>query len=510
VRVLLADGDAARLKSLAEACAARGHVVDRATHGPAALEIALERLPDVIVCPIDLPIIDGSRLSEILRANPRTRGASLVFLVEDELDAPLSLDLRDRIVVAPWHESDVLEQLDAILERERRTDPGKRDAELEGKLSQISLVDLLQMLHLSRKSGTLELSPEGSGERAVVQLAEGHISDASLPLRDGTRIGGEKALFRLLALRQGHFSFVPGRRPARARITEPTRTLLLEGMRQQDEWKQLEGRVPGPETALVFKTPRRELESRAQPLMREVLAAIETYRRIGEILDRCPVPDAQVMRVVAELLRRGALTVDTTRVDAGAAGAGAGEGIFSAAQRRRLREWAGAQVPSLGPTLKALIVPASPQLMPAFTSALRECSDFVAESARGRESVAVRTLGHFGLGDDLHLRLLALSPDVRVAPAWEVAAFGMVGAVVLLGIPLAPSLAAVERAIAVLSAGGRPVRHVVESASSTPTLGDAERSELERAGGGPLFVLAGDADAERLATLRHVFAGIVP
>ncbi len=508
MRVLLADGDAVRLKSLAEACAARGHVVDRATHGPAALELALERLPDVVVCSIDLPIIDGSRLAEILRVNPRTRGASLVFLVEDELDAPLSLDLRDRIVVAPWREADVLEQIDAVLERERRGDAGKRDAELEGKLSQISLADLLQMLHLSRKTGTLELLPDGAGERAVIQLSEGQISDASLPLADGSRIGGEKALFRLLALRQGHFSFLPGKRSTRARISEPTRTLLLEGARQQDEWKQLEGRVPGPDTPLVFKTPRRELEARAQPLMREVLAAIDTYRRIGEILDRCPVPDAQVMRVLAELLRRGALVVDTSRPDTAAPGAG--EGIFSAAQRRRLREWAGAQVPALGPTLKALIVPASPQLMPAFTGALRDCSDFVAESARGREPVALRTLGHFGLGDDVSLRLLAISPDARVAPAWEVAAFGMVGAVVLLGIPLAPSLSAVERVSAVLAAGGRPIRHVVESASSTPTLGDAERGELERAGGGPLFVLPGEPEPDRLAILRNLFSGIVP
>ncbi len=512
MRVLVADGDSSRQKALADACAARGYVVDRAGHGPGALEQALERPPGVVVCPVDLPVIDGARLAEILRANPRTRAVSMLYLVEDELDAPLSLDLRDRVVASPWAEQDVLEQLEAIAERKGRDAEPARDVELEGKLAQIALVDLIQMLHLSRKTGTLRVTPDGAAEAAEIHLLDGQILDAVETLRDGSTIGGEKALFRMLAWRQGHFSFAPGRPDARPRITQPTRALLLEGARQLDESAQLRGHLPGPDVPLRFRVPRRELETRAQPLTREVLAAIETWRRVGEIVDRCPVPDAQVVRVLHELLRRGALEVDLPGAAAEAPGAES-EGAFTPQQRRRARDWAAAQVPPAGPVLKALVVPASPALVAPFTEALCACSDFVAD--RGRTSgppwSAVAALGHFVLGDELRLRLLAVSPDPRLAPTWEVAAYGSLGTIILLDTPLAPSLAQVERISGALRAtSARPLRHAVQVASGAPTLGDAERSELERGGGGPLFVLPRDPDPERIAVVRNLLAGLVP
>jgi hypothetical protein len=50
----------------------------------------------------------------------------------------------------------------------------------------------------------------------------------------------------------------------------------------------------------------------------------------------------------------------------------------------------------------------------------------------------------------------------------------------------------------------------VQVGSGAPTLGDAERGELERSGGGPLFVLPRDPDPERIAIVRNLLAGLVP
>src|SRR5262245_20898481 len=162
MRVLIADHDAARSKGLAEACLSRGHVVDRASHGAAALELALERVPEAIVCPIDLAVIDGARLAEILRGNPRTRDASFVFLVNDELDAPLALGSRDATVVSPWCEEDILDDLDAVEERGSRFGDLRADSEIEGKLAQISVVDLLQIFQMNHRSGSLRVSAPGN------------------------------------------------------------------------------------------------------------------------------------------------------------------------------------------------------------------------------------------------------------------------------------------------------------------------------------------------------------
>ncbi len=105
MRLLIADHDRGRAKAISEACTGRGHLVEIAPHGASALELALERVPEAVICPIDLAVIDGVRLAEILRGNPRTRTVSFIFFVNDELDAPISMDSRDATVVAPWHDN---------------------------------------------------------------------------------------------------------------------------------------------------------------------------------------------------------------------------------------------------------------------------------------------------------------------------------------------------------------------------------------------------------------------
>ena len=118
MRALIADPDPERARRIGLACAARGLVVDRATHGAQALERALKHPPEIVICALELGVIDGGRLSDLLRANPRTKGVRFLYLLEDELDAPVGLQLEDRLVLAPWGEQEVLDQLDEALERD--------------------------------------------------------------------------------------------------------------------------------------------------------------------------------------------------------------------------------------------------------------------------------------------------------------------------------------------------------------------------------------------------------
>src|SRR5258705_13384887 len=104
MRLLIADHDRGRAKGIAEACTGRGHIVEVAQHGATALELSLERIPEAVICPVDLAVIDGVRLAEILHGNPRTRGPSFIFLVNDERHPPISMDSRDGTGVPPGPE----------------------------------------------------------------------------------------------------------------------------------------------------------------------------------------------------------------------------------------------------------------------------------------------------------------------------------------------------------------------------------------------------------------------
>ncbi len=504
MRVLLADGDGSRSKGLAGALADAGHVVDRAVHGAAALEVALKWAPRVVICAGDLPVIDGSRLAEILRGNPRTRRARFIFLVDDELEAPLSIHLEDQIVIAPWRDQDVLCALgDEAPASERREASG-----VEGNLAQLSLSDLLQMFHLGRKSGTLRLMPEGAAAPGLIELDTGQIVAATLDLGGGLTIEGEKALFRLMRVRRGRFAFIRGALCGQVGITRPTRELLFEAAQQIDEWEQLAAQLPDREARLVLSLPLERLPV-DHPLVREVLVAIEQFGRVGDVLDRCPVPDAQLARVVQRLIQQRAIEVQLP----GEPGpdAEAPDGIFTPSQLRRLREWLSLEIQRPSGVLKVAVVPVDPGVLVDFVSALRDIPEFRAEDGAVTPVNGLGRLGHFPVAPAIEVSLVSVPIGAVYEPVWEVLGHGMLGALVLLRPSRVAAVPEIERVVAALRrVSDRPIIPVVESSSTSPTLADPERREVERLGDAPIFVLSTDFDPTRWAVLRNLFARLVP
>jgi len=511
MRVLIADFDTKRATTLADACRARAYVVERVRHGAAALEMALEAPPEVVVCPIDLPVIDGVRLSEILRGNPRTRQASFIFLVKDELDAPMAMDPRDATVASPWLERDILDRFDAILERTARFGEMRPESEIEGKLSQIGIVDLLQMFQMNRKTGTLRIWRDGSPGAGSILIHAGQVSDASIPLRDGSNVVGEKALYRLFTWRDGRFEFVPGAVAEHGRIRRPGRALLLEGVRQMDEWHRLRVELPADDQRLVLKVPRDEIESEEQPLTREVIDAVEAYRRVSEVVDHCSFPDYQVLRVLRDLISQEALEPEASPGRA----VGDAEGtLFTSSQLRRVRDWFAELKPSQGSVIKVVVVAAGREVVRELHGALRECPDFMSDARLMREPErlgGLGALGHFPLGEGLSLRLITVPAATDYEPLWEVAAHGMLGAIVLPNGPYGPALEETEPAFeAFQRICPRSVVHLMlEGAPGTESSADA-RAQIAQLQGGTVFVLPQAPASERVQALRSVFSRLVP
>ena len=132
----------------------------------------------------------------------------------------------------------------------------RSDTEIEGKLSQISIADLLQIFQMNQRSGSLKISYETLPAPASIAIRGGQVVDALIPLADGTAVVGEKALYRVLCWKEGRFEFIPGEVKEQARIAKPLRMLLMEGMRQKDEWDKLRRDMPGPDFRLTVRVPR--------------------------------------------------------------------------------------------------------------------------------------------------------------------------------------------------------------------------------------------------------------
>jgi len=78
--VLAADDDPGALEAIASALGTLGYHVWKASDGEAALAIALEELPDVILLDVVMPGMDGYEVCRSLKENPDTRLIPVVFL----------------------------------------------------------------------------------------------------------------------------------------------------------------------------------------------------------------------------------------------------------------------------------------------------------------------------------------------------------------------------------------------------------------------------------------------
>lgn len=77
-RVLVIEDNPANLDLLTYVLQATGHTVLAAATGEDGIRLALEALPDLILCDIQLPDRDGIEVARLLRRDPRLGGVPFV------------------------------------------------------------------------------------------------------------------------------------------------------------------------------------------------------------------------------------------------------------------------------------------------------------------------------------------------------------------------------------------------------------------------------------------------
>jgi len=114
--------------------------------------------------------------------------------------------------------------------RHRRAPKTPAAAGLVGRLETMPMADLVQVLHICRKTGVLRLTQ--GAETANLFFEDGEARHASLAGQSG-----EEAFYRMVAWTEASFSFESGTKPGAVTIAQPVMTLLMEGLRRLDEAK---------------------------------------------------------------------------------------------------------------------------------------------------------------------------------------------------------------------------------------------------------------------------------
>ena len=405
-----------------------------------------------------------------------------------------------------------------VLERKGRIDSLDALSEpggvAEGEIGELPLADLLESILLQRRSGHLSLVREAEGggpEQGILVIREGEVIQA----RVGS-VDGEKALFRILAWRTGSFTFEVGVSDEAPVILAPTRRLLVEGLRQLEEWDRLSLRLPPLDSPLKLTVKNSELPNIVHPLTQEVLLLLEIYTTVREVVDHSAFPDYQVLRTLHTLAERGIVQMGRAPVPAPAA-ADVGERIFSEAQSRRLRDWLtdGRGAAGEGPlTAKLLVVSSRPEVTPSFVRLLERVPgvelDHDPDQSAGR-ATRLAPMGRLPVGDDVEIELVHLPADERWEPFWPLAGHGALGTLFLLDGPVGESARRVER---VSQALGRLPRartfHVVLLGKDERIAPEELRENLALIDEASLFLMPMQSAKQPDALLRSLLARVMP
>jgi uncharacterized protein (TIGR02266 family) len=236
--VLVVEDDVACQKLAAAPFRARGDYVRIAPDGFEALAMCLKEPPDVVLCDVHMPRMDGWQLLRMLRARPHLAGIPVIFTTtlsgEDERLKGYQLGVDD-YVSKPYRSMELRARVDRLAARSQHIHvpaPVEKRT-LRGDLSQVSLGSVLSFLELEQKSGDLLVGGNRNGKLCV---RGGRPCRADL---DDSAPGmtSREIAFELLDWTQGQFEFVDAHEAVEDDIKLTMSQLLLEHARKRDEAK---------------------------------------------------------------------------------------------------------------------------------------------------------------------------------------------------------------------------------------------------------------------------------
>ncbi len=420
-KILVADNDVKTVRALKNGLEPEFRVI-AARDGSKALELSITEFPDLIMVYRHCPLIPAKQFLRILRTNPRTENIPLIILSDETVASSTLPGYLEGILVKPLNLDEVRAHVTSVFTRaDAAREVGQESGAVQGSLTQISMVDLVQVFAMNRRSGSIRLSGGPNGATAEVFVADGRIEDAKLGFARG-----EKALYRILGWSSGTFSFVPGVGAAAATISSATDSLLMEGMRQGDELERIREATPSAEAEIKRLVPPDGVPEGLHPVTAEILDLLQYYSKVGDLVDRARATDLEVYLALQSLVANEIIRI--TEVEAPSAG----EPLLSQDEifdlLGRLRQ-AGMSPTFLHRPKITLI--AEREALREFSGNLARVPEFEANSLEDVVNTRFGSLGSLQLSTGFTPELVAVAPDERLLPLVFSLSAGCIAAICL-------------------------------------------------------------------------------
>jgi len=179
---------------------------------------------------------------------------------------------------------------------------------VKGSLKDISFVELLQLMHLSRKTGRIEINVDKRW--AMVVIREGVIWHVEPRGFQGAT--ADEVVYQLISLQDGSFTFqrVQVLPTLERSVHQSIESLILEGTKRIDDAAAVAGEMGGEQQVaqvLRFK-PGAEAKVRYVPQnVKKVVQVIDGIRSMAEVIKQSGLEANQAAQIIKELINHNIL-----------------------------------------------------------------------------------------------------------------------------------------------------------------------------------------------------------
>jgi DNA-binding response OmpR family regulator len=306
--LLVVDADPRSLRVLEVSLRNAGYNVAGCPSVGKALEILHANKPDLILSDTTFSDLNGFEFVEQLRQNSEWLHIPFMFLSSDgSIESKirgLELGVEDYLT-KPIYIREVVARVGIELARQARAGLAHKSTDartrFSGSLSEMSVVDLLQTIDVSRKSGVLTLVST-DGQAGMISFDSGAVINATVE-----DLVGEDAVYRHLLWRDGTFDLEFRRVSLSERtVHRTTQALLMEGMRRLDEWSRLSELLPSFDTVLEVDAQMLRERLRDMPDdQNDMVRLIDGQRTVDEVLREHGGDHVDALRKVVDLYFEG-------------------------------------------------------------------------------------------------------------------------------------------------------------------------------------------------------------
>lgn len=173
---------------------------------------------------------------------------------------------------------------------------------MSGSIEEVPLPDLLQLFSTSKKNGVLVIRTEAD-DVGKIFLRKGIIYYASI--NDLDDVPPMKSIFRMLTWQKGLFDLdPPDDREFPNAIDIGVQEVLMEGLRQLDEFNELRSQLPDLNARLVLPQPLSAPLKELKPEELEIVQLAHNFGHVETVLNKSTSSDLDTANILLKLIKK--------------------------------------------------------------------------------------------------------------------------------------------------------------------------------------------------------------